>query len=308
MICPITYEDVPGKGRYSAAGLRKLSPRLTVLYNFPYTAEEQRREAAHRASRMSIQGVQPKLSVLLDVPAGSFRVTDRGGTYILKPKSPDYDELPENEDLTMRLAGVFGIEVPLHGLVYVKDGSFSYFIKRYDRLPRNRKLPVEDFAQLAGRTRDTKYDSSMEQVAGVIDAFATFPAVEKAKLFARLLFCFVTGNEDMHLKNWSLITRGRRVELAPAYDLLNTSIVLRNPEETALPVNGKRNRLTRHDLVDYFGRERLGLSDRTIENVLVRLAAAQEPWQTLIGKSFLSEDMKQRYREVVTERVGRLAG
>ncbi|MGV7929675.1 MAG: HipA domain-containing protein [Spirochaetota bacterium] len=168
---------------------------------------------------------------------------------------------------------------------------------------------MEDFAQLAGRTRDTKYDSSMEQVAGVIDAFATFPAVEKAKLFARFLFCFVYGEtRTMHLKNWSLITRGRRVELAPAYDLLNTSIVLRNPEETALPVNGKRKSTDQVRPCGLLRREWLGLSDRTIDNVLVRLAAAQDRWQALIGKSFLSEDMKRRYREVVTERVGRIAG
>ena len=112
---------------------------------------------------------------------------------------------PVRLDLTMRLAAAAGIEVPVHGLLRSIDGSFTYFIKGLDRDGRDR-LPVEDFAQLSGEGRDTKYDSSMEKVADVIDQFCTFPAIERVKLFERTLFNFLVGNEDMHLKNFSLLT------------------------------------------------------------------------------------------------------
>ncbi|MEX0600681.1 MAG: HipA domain-containing protein, partial [Rhodothermales bacterium] len=233
--CPITYEEIPA-GRYSRAGLRRLSRRLTELEDLPFTPDELRREALARASKMSIQGLQPKLSAILNVPEHRFDIVDRGGNYILKPPIPDYPQVPENEDVTMRMAGAAGIEVPMHGMIYTSDGARCYFIRRFDRVGRSAKRAVEDFAQLLGRTRDTKYDASLEQVLGVIDRYCTFPAVERLKLFRRVLFAFLCGNEDMHLKNVSLITRDNMVELSPAYDLVNTTIVLANPqEEMALP-------------------------------------------------------------------------
>ena len=172
--CPITYEEIPD-GKYSLRGLHRLSRQLSALEPLPYTAEEQRLEAVRRATRMSIQGVQPKLSARLNVSAQTFEVVDLHGQYILKPPSEIYPEVPENEDLTMRLATLAGIEVPLHGMVYSRDGSLTYFIRRFDRNGRGAKLAVEDFAQLQGRTRDTKYDSSMEQVANTVSESAHFP-------------------------------------------------------------------------------------------------------------------------------------
>ena len=152
--------------------------------------------------------MQPKLSAALNVRDGVFEVVDLGGRYILKPQVERYKHLPENEDVTMRLAATVGIEIPLHGLVYSKDGSLTYFIRRYDRKGQKDKVHVEDFAQLSGASRDTKYDSSMERVADIVEKFCTFPAIEKLKLFKRTVFSFLVGNEDMHLKNFSLIVRG----------------------------------------------------------------------------------------------------
>jgi len=242
--CPITYE--PCSGRYSDKGLKLLSRQLTGLHDLPFSARELRQEAAARAGKMSIQGVQPKLSARLLIREQRFEIVDLGGTYILKPPIDNYPEVPENEDLTMRLAALAGIEVPPHGLLYGHDGAMTYFIKRFDRSGRKDKLHVEDFAQLSGRTRDTKYRSSMEQVAGLIETYCTFPAVEKVKLFRLTLFCFLTGNEDMHLKNFSVIRKNDVISLTPAYDLLNTTIAISRPvEEFALPIRGKKNRLTR---------------------------------------------------------------
>jgi serine/threonine-protein kinase HipA len=301
--CPITYDEISA-GRYSERGLRMLARNLKRLAPLPYSAEEQRQEAARRAGRMSIQGVQPKLSARLNVAKGMFEVVDLGGVYILKPQSNLYPELPENEDLTMRMAATAGLEVPLHGMVYAKDGSSTYFIKRFDRIGQKGKLATEDFAQLQGKSRDTKYDSSMEQVARTIEEFCTFPVMEKAKLFRLTIFSFITGNEDMHLKNFSLIRREEKVELSPAYDLLNTSIAMGDaPEELALPLRGKKRRITADDLIGYYGKERLGLTEKVISQTLQDFVKAKEQWQQLIEISFLSDKMKAAYTALIKDRM-----
>lgn len=305
--CPITYEEIPAGG-YSPRGLRRLSPRLTRLEPLPWSAEEQRREAALRADRMSVQGVQPKLSARLAVAASRFEVVDTGGTFLLKPQHPVFPHLPENEDLTMRLAATAGIDVPLHGMVWSRDGTLTYFVRRFDRLPGGRKVAVEDFAQLTGGTRDTKYDSSMERLVPVLDAWCTFPAVARRELFRRSLFCFLTGNEDMHLKNWSLVTRDGRTDLSPAYDLVNSSLVLGpDAEEMALPLRGRRRRLAREDWLDYWARERLQLPDRVVESVLDTFRTALPAWRERIGQSFLPPDLAAGYLDRVEERARRIA-
>lgn len=141
----------------------------------------------------------------------------------------------------MCLAEIVGLEIPVHGLIYSKDNSMTYFIKRFDRIGANKKLALEDFAQLSGEDRYTKYKSSMEKVAAIIESFCTFPKIEFVKLFKLTLFNFLIGNEDMHLKNFSLITRGSKVSLSPAYDLLNSTIAQKNAEEEiALPIRGRK--------------------------------------------------------------------
>ena len=174
--CPITYEPLPEGATYSQPGLKLLNRNLESLAPLEFTAEQQRQEAINRVGKMSIQGLQLKLSAVLRITKGRFEVVNRGGQYILKPQSRDFAELPENEDLTMRMAAAVGVEVPVHGLLRSIDGSFTYFIKRFDRKGRDR-LPVEDFAQISGESRETKYDSSMEKVAAVIDKYCTFPWV-----------------------------------------------------------------------------------------------------------------------------------
>lgn len=303
--CPISYE--PCEGRYSDKGLKLLSRQLTDLQDLPFSARELRQEAAIRAGKMSIQGVQPKLSARLVIKEQRFVIVDLGGTYILKPQIDDYPEVPENEGVTMHMADLAGIEVPVHGLLYGLDGAMTYFVKRFDRTGRKDKLHVEDFAQLSGQTRDTKYRASMEQVAGLIETYCTFPAVEKPKLFRLTMFCFLTGNEDMHLKNFSVIRKENVISLSPAYDLLNTTIAVSRPkEELALSLNGKKNRLKRQDIVDYFGRERLGLPKRVLDKVLEDFVKVRTAWETLIDISFLSPMMKEKYFQILTDRYARI--
>ncbi|TAL34478.1 MAG: type II toxin-antitoxin system HipA family toxin [Spirochaetes bacterium] len=305
-ICPIIYQPC-GEEKYSQKGLSLLSKNLTRLNDFPYTQEEQLHEAAMRADKMSIQGVQPKLSARLATKGEIFTIADRGGEYILKPENSFYPELPANESLTMKLAQSAGIETPLNGMIYSLDGRLTYFIKRFDRYGKGKKLSIEDFAQLAGRSRETKYDYSMENLAGLLDRFCTFPVIEKVKLLRLTLFNFLTGNEDMHLKNFSVILREGKVELSPAYDLLNTTIALKDAKaEIALPIDGKKNNLTRQALINYFAKERLGINNTVIARELKYLETAWCGWEKLVSISFLSAQMKQRYIEMIRHRGERI--
>lgn len=301
--CPITYQAC-GDHRYSDAGLRLLSARLSSLHDLEYSAEEQRNEAFNRATKISIQGVQPKLSAKLTISKGKFDLVDSGGRFILKPQHQFFPELPENEDLSMRLAGEIGLEVPLHGLIWSKDNSLTYFIKRFDRKGQNDKVPMEDFAQLAGKSRDTKYNYSMEKVVGLIDTYCTFPAIEKLKLFKMVIFNYLIGNDDMHLKNYSIVTEDGQVRLSPCYDLLNTTIEYRKPdEEIALPLRGKKKHLTRTMLVDYFGLERCELTSKSVEKVLETISTSVPRWKEIIGISFLSDQMKDKYIDLLDARL-----
>jgi serine/threonine-protein kinase HipA len=305
--CPITYE--PCEGLYSTSGLKSLSRQLKGLQPLSFTSQELRQEASARASKMSIQGVQPKLSARLLVKEQRVVLVDLGGQYILKPQTADYIQVPENENLTMRLAGLVGIEVPLQGLLYGHDGAMTYFIKRFDRIGRKGKRHVEDFAQLGGQNRETKYSSSMEKVASLVECFCTFPAVEKVKLLRLILFSFFVGNEDMHLKNFSIIRNKDVISMAPAYDLLNTTIVLPQPEEElALPLNAKKNKLKRGDFLDYFAKERLGVPERIIDKMLADFDMVRPEWEALVEVSFLSEEMKEKYLRVLRERFARIFG
>ena len=304
--CPITYLPC-GSNRYSEKGLKLLASGLSQLAKLEYTAKEQRDEAYNRGSKMSIQGVQPKLSAILNFKKQKFEIVDKKGRYILKPQHDIFPEMPENEDLTMRLAGLIGLDVPLHGMIWAKDDTLTYFIKRFDRKGQNDKIPIEDFAQLAGLSRDTKYDYSMEKVVKLIDKFCTFPSIEKVKLFKLVLFCFITGNEDMHLKNFSIITHDEKIELSPVYDLVNSTIEFKKPtEEIALPLRGNKKNLTKNMLIKYFGRERCGLTEKIIDKVLKSIIDARPGWIAEINNSFLSPKMNKKYVELVDSRFARL--
>ena len=306
MRCLITNEPWAGPEPYSPAGLRRLDRRLQSLAPLPYTREQLLEEAAARAGKMSIQGMQPKVSTVLRVTENRMEIVDHGGRYIVKPPHFIYAELPENEALTMSLAATVDIEVPVHGLLQNADQTRSYFVRRFDRVGWN-KQPVEDFAQLSGASRDTKYDSSTERLIEVIDRFCTFPALERMKFLDRLLCAYLTGNEDMHLKNWSLITRDDKVELSPAYDLLNSTIPNpKNRAEIALSLHGKKSNLRAHDFWRYLAAERLGLSAALIAQTQARFKTACAGWPARIETSLLSAEMKTRYLTLLAERRARL--
>jgi serine/threonine-protein kinase HipA len=304
--CPITYEMIDNSLMYSKKGLRLLAPSMKTLLPLAFSAGELRQEAAARVGKMSIQGVQPKVSAILNAKENRMELVDEQGRYILKPPSEYYLELPENEAITMTLAASVGIEVPLHGLIYAKDNSLTYFVKRFDRERQHAKLSVEDFAQLMERRRDTKYQSSMEQVAQVVQKYCSFPKIEVLKLFKLTLFNYLVGNEDMHLKNFSLITRDNKILLSPAYDLLNTTIAQKNvKEELALPLNEKKNHLMKKDLMLYFP-DYLGLNAGVVSSVTNIFSTILPQWQVWITTSFLSKTMQQKYLDLLNMRSSHL--
>ncbi len=308
MRCPINYTKIKS-GKYSLEALHSLSPKLHKLIDLPLTLSEIRQEYIRRAGKMSIQGVQPKLSMKLNIKDQQFEIVDTKGKHILKPQNEMYPEIPENEDLSMKMAAICGIEVPWHGLIYSKDNILNYVIRRFDRKGHTDKLALEDFAQLSQATRRTKYRSSMEKVISIIDTYTTFPILEKIKLFKRTLFNFLIGNEDMHLKNFSLITRNYKVELSPAYDFLNTSIIIGAPkEEIALPIAGKKSNLNRNDFVDYIGIERMEIPLKKVNELVDILYNCFPEWINLIKMSFLSDSMKGKYLDLLKERKKRIFG
>lgn len=303
--CPLSYTLV--ENRYNPTALRRLHPKLDDLQDLPCNDDQLRWEASGRVGKLSIQGVQPKLSARLDVKKQAFELVDQKGRFILKPQNSQFKVLPENEDLTMKLARLSGLETPDHGLVYGQDGVLTYWIRRFDRRGRDDKIHQEDFAQLSGGNRDTKYDSSLEKVAAVLQAHCAFPLVESAKLFRLVLFNFLCGNEDHHLKNFSLVEHtGGGMCLSPCYDLVNSTIVLKKPVETALSLRGKSRDLTKEDFLDYYGQQVLTLQPRLIEAILQELAASLVQWPGWVDRSFLWDKYQARYKSLVHSRAQRL--
>ncbi len=305
MRCPLSYESLRGRAPYSLRGLRALDPRLRRLAPLGFTSPELRAEARDRADKMSIGGVQPKLSAVLHIGStgeGAFEVVDSGGEYILKPAT-EYPEVPANEDVTMRMAATASVETPWHGLVRTRDDDLCYVIRRFDRLSTGAKLAVEDAGQLLGLPREGKYDASMERLARALLGSATLPAAEALALWRLVLVVYLTGNEDAHLRNFSLLTDvSGRIRLTPANDLLNYTIVLSSPtEELALTLAGKKSGISRANL-HAFAADRLALAPAASRRVLDAVAAVQPTWDDLLARSFLSESMKARYAAVLERR------
>ena len=259
-------------------------------------------------SQTSLTGVQPKLSLNLQRHDGSSRLTIVGhwGDFIFKPQTDDYPELPENEDLTMHLAEAARIQVVPHSLIRLADGSLGYITRRIDRSRKGEKIDMEDMCQLTLHPTEYKYKSSCEQIAKTINTYSSTPKLDLVNFMQVLLFSFVTGNNDMHLKNFSLYRPKKAYQLTPAYDLLNVAIA--NPkdkEELALSLNGKKSRLKLQDFLK--ASATMGIEDRVTLQLIVSLQKALPAWEKLISESFLSEEMKASYMNLVNERLGRLS-
>lgn len=258
-------------------------------------------------AQTALTGVQPKLSLNLDKHEDSNRLTIVGlwGDYIFKPQSDDYPQLPENEDLTMHLAEAAKINVVPHSLIRLADGRLGYITKRIDRTTDGQKIDMEDMCQLTLHPTEYKYRSSYEQIAKAIVQHCDTPKLALVNYMQLLLFCFVTGNNDMHLKNFSLYRPADSYQLAPAYDLVNVSIANPNDkEELALTLSGRKNKLK----LDHFlhAAATMGLEEKVVLRLIANMNKALPKWKTLIHSSFLSEDMKKAYEDTIVKRLERL--
>ena len=226
------------------------------------------------------------------------------GKYILKPQTERYPQLPENEDLTMKLAEAAKIKTVPHSLIRFADGELAYITKRIDRTKTGEKLPMEDFCQLTERLTEHKYRSSHEQIAKAILKFSTAPKLDLVNFWEIVIFCFLTGNADMHLKNFSLY-ENVDFQLTPAYDLLSTVLVMpEDKEELALTLNGKKSRLNRKDFE--MSCHNSGLEQRVIENMFAKFQKAIPEWNLLINNSFLSDEMKDKYLNLLESRMKKI--
>lgn len=255
---------------------------------------------------VAVPGVQPKLSLSIvndtiqDGNKGRLTVVGAlGGNYIFKPPSNQFAEMPENEHLTMRIAESFGIETVKSSLIRLQSGELSYITKRIDRTERGEKIHMLDMFQITEAF--DKYKSSMEKIGKALNDYSDNTLLDKLKFFELAIFSFITGNNDMHLKNFSMIHIADTWTLAPAYDLLNVAIV--NPEDTeelALTLEGKKNKL-KWEHFERLGRN-LGLNDKQINGVIKRFQKNKPKAIKWIDNSFLSSDYKQKYKTLLEER------
>lgn len=258
----------------------------------------------------SLTGVQPKLSLHLNEQEGSQRLTIVGlwGSFICKPQTMQFKSMPETEDLTMHLAEVAKIDVVPHTLMRMADGTLCYLTKRIDRDAKGEKMAMEDMCQLTGRQTEYKYKSSYERIAKAIAQYSSMPKMDVTNFFETVLFSWITGNNDMHLKNFSLYEpQDGTIRLTPAYDLLNAAIL--NPkddEELALTLNGRKKRLKRSDFIA--AGETMGIDPKIVDRLIGKYVRLHPRMSEFIGQSFLDEELKNRYNELICERMSRING
>ena len=261
--------------------------------------------------RTTVPGVQAKLSLQMETSVkDSSRLTLVGlwGEYILKPPVKKYPFMPEIENLTMRLATLFRIATVPHGLIPLKSGELAYITRRIDRLAGSQKRHMEDMCQLGGRLTEDKYRGSMEQIGKIIKRYASNPLLDCIRFFEMTIFSFLTGNSDMHLKNFSLIYPvSDMIQLAPAYDLLSTRLLIPeadDPEEMALMLNGKKRNFTTRDFRKLS--ENLGLNRKQVENIFKRFTRALPGIKREVDNGFLPTATKEQYKSIIYERAARL--
>ncbi|GMV53469.1 MAG: type II toxin-antitoxin system HipA family toxin [Chlorobi bacterium] len=260
-------------------------------------------------SQTAITGVQAKLSLHITgnkKDTGQiFTIVGLWGGYILKPPTAFYPQLPEVEDLTMHLAAAANIKTVPHSLIRLQSGNLAYITKRVDRTSK-KKLAMEDMCQLTERLTEDKYHGSYEQIGQAILRYSSTPGLDIVNFLELILFSFISGNADMHLKNFSLLEQpGIGMTLSPAYDLVNTLLV--NPadaEEMALSLNGRKKKLKKRDFIMVM--DKFNTSVKQQSNIFNKMQKALPKWLTIIDECFLVDDFKEQYKSIIRDRLSRL--
>jgi len=307
--CLYCYKSLDGEADYH----EKCSLAFFGLKKAPvisYTIDQMAELAKKVVERsVTVPGVQAKLSMSLinstREPSDS-RLTVLGALgagYIFKPPTEKFPEMPQNEHLTMRIAEAFGIRAVPSSLIRLASGELSYITKRIDRKEDGEKIHMIDMFQITEAF--DKYKSSMERIGKALSMFSVNPLLDKLFFFELALFCFLSGNNDMHLKNFSMIESKSGWLLSPAYDLLNASII--NPEddeELALTMEGKKKKIKR----EHFERlgEGLGLTPKQLKGVFNRFRVNKVKAFNWIDNSFLTTEMKEAYTALFEDRYARV--
>lgn len=282
----------------------------TVIPTLPYTRENIKELAREIVTASTtVTGVQAKLS--LDIARGGknepqrFTIVGLWGRFILKPQTDHYPNLPENEDLTMHLAEAAGIKTVPHSLIRFKDGELCYITRRIDHSGKGEKIAMEDMCQLSERLTEDKYKGSYDRIAKLIHQYSSAPLLDVVNFWEIVVFSWLTGNADMHLKNFSLFKPSSIYMLAPAYDLLSTTIVMpEDDEELALTLNGKKKKIRREDFEKAMRES--GMGEKSISNLFNKFAKVLLKWQAIIDESFLPIEQQVNYRTLIERKAARL--
>ena len=257
---------------------------------------------------MTVPGVQKKLSLHLDLDNHTPRLTlvNHPAGYILKPQVDEFKCLPEAEHLVMCMADATGISTVPHALIGSRDNP-AYITKRIDRMigkSETKMLAMEDFCQLDLRVTADKYKGSYERCAKVIRKYSSNVGLDLAELFMRIVFSFMVGNSDMHLKNFSLIETeeaSNTYVLSPAYDLLPMNVIMpEDTEEFALALNGKKTHIRKKDFLIYA--EQCGISKKSAEKMIYKIISMKSDYLKMCNSSLLPDYMKNRFTELIERR------
>ncbi len=305
--CLFCYNELNSEEDFhSACSLKFFGTNVAPKLN--YTIDEMEELAQNIVENsITVPGVQPKLSlgfikdVLQNENKGRLTVVGAlGGNYILKPQNKTFPEMPENEHLTMKMAEIFGISIVPSSLIRLKSGELSYITKRIDRKENGEKIHMQDMFQITEAF--DKYRSSLEKIAKAISEYSSNTLLDILRFYEVILFSYITGNNDMHLKNFSLIRNNEDWEFSPAYDLLNVHLHLpEDKEETALTLAGKKSRLTKKDFIQLG--LKFNLSEKQISNSFKRLKKGEKKMLALIEKSFLTPKNQEEYKVMIISRL-----
>ena len=302
--CLYCYKELePGEVDFHKSCCRKFFGTHTAP-SLDYTRAQMDELAAQVIrSQTTLTGVQPKLSLNLDKHKDSQKLIIVGlwWDYIFKPQTERFAMLPENEDLTMHLAEIAKNKIVPHTLIRMKDGSIGYLTKRIDRKADGEKIAMEDMCQLTERQTEHKYRSSYEQIGKAIRKYSTNAQLDMVDFLELVYFSWLTGNNDMHLKNFSLYSPAGEPVLTPAYDLFNAAI--NNPvddEELALNLNGKKKRMKDADFRNAY--RTCGVPEIVFDRVKKKYVDLLPKFEEEIQRSFLSDEIKTLYIELLHRR------
>lgn len=305
--CLFCYENLDTEQDFHSVCSQKFfgSANAPIL---DYTIDEMGKLAKQIIeTSIAVPGVQPKLSlgliknVLNDGNKGRLTVVRAlGGNYILKPQNSTFPEMPENEHLTMKMAEVCGISTVPSSLIRLKSGELSYITKRIDRTENGDKIHQLDFFQILEAF--DKYRSSIEKIGKAIADYSSNTLLDLLRFYEVVIFSYLTGNNDMHLKNFSLILNHQNWKFSPAYDLLNVQLHLpEDKEETALTIGGKKTKLSKTDFINLG--LKLGLTKKQIENTFKRFLKVEKKMIALIHQSFLCVENQDLYIQLLQNRL-----